>query len=765
MDAGLCDGNYFDYEDDETALQREADIATEILDGECWVDPAFPADGRALYFDPECPPKGSMPPESLSWFRICQGGVDKCNDPKTFMADETSCVIIQGALGDTYFINSLRLLACDPKYIDRLVVSDKYAKKGLYTFKFCKVGKWRYVHVDDRIPCRQSGRVHFSRNGNPNETFAMLMEKAYAKLHGCYESLLHGLVEKALQDLTPAAHVQVHRKELMSPDEVYDIVWEDLDAAIEEKRVVGCRRVAADPFSDKNQDRLGIKLGVAYQVVDVCAAHAEATGIADALDVGLVCIRNLQSRETGGRFTGRWSYGHPAWSEYPEIGRDLAARTEEVHLASPFHSGDKKSIVSVPSEDVDKSSRTKKKALRDMSEDPDDPFADVNLSDSDEEEDNFAIDKVIKSNKVKVAQPGVEGLYWLQIEDFVELFNRVYIVQDVSWGAEMTTKRYLSKWIPGDFIAGSGGPPIDTGLAVPSAGIRESDDKEEASVGGDGDGSVDDKEAGDGDGEDDEDEESEEEVDDDAPPDPFTDNPMYPFVVSEPTILSVALFQSDCRWSVSRIGVDNPMAVTTKDFAVRGGRLDACMSYHRAIGFVIVKLSGLKVRVTTFSMKRIVANSEYIQFSNCCSKVVHLAPGRYAVVPFTDVPVDNMVIEYCLTAQFKAGAVDFEINDIIKERPMDDMPSDDEAEGDEEERRRLQGEGSGRCPLLLMTDRWEWEEEIEESGSIAVYEQVNDLAFLLRSMRKDVRDLQREKLKMMSKDKKPIVEPLNKLSI
>jgi hypothetical protein len=40
----------------------------------------------------------------------------------------------------------------------------------------------RYVHIDDRIPCRQSGRVHFSRNSDPNETFAMLIEKAYAKV-------------------------------------------------------------------------------------------------------------------------------------------------------------------------------------------------------------------------------------------------------------------------------------------------------------------------------------------------------------------------------------------------------------------------------------------------------------------------------------------------------------------------------------------------------------------------------------------------------
>lgn len=75
---------------------------------------------------------------------------------------------------------------------------------------------------------------------------------------------------------------------------IYDLVWDELDKAVDEKKLVACRRISSDPFSDKNSDRLGIKLDVVYQVLDVCAAHAGATSTTDALDVGLVCIRNLQ---------------------------------------------------------------------------------------------------------------------------------------------------------------------------------------------------------------------------------------------------------------------------------------------------------------------------------------------------------------------------------------------------------------------------------------------------------------------------------------
>lgn len=92
----------------------------------------------------------------------------------------------------------------------------------------------------------------------------------------------------------------------------------------------------------------------------------------------------------------------------------------------------------------------------------------------------------------------------------------MYVINDLSFKEKISTKRYLSYWVPGDYIAGSGGPPLDRSIRSPRGGGEEDEDEEE------------------------------EEEDDDLP-DPFTDNPMYPLTVSEPSDLIITLYQSDRR--------------------------------------------------------------------------------------------------------------------------------------------------------------------------------------------------------------------------
>lgn len=260
VDKGLCKQNYFDYQDDEVAIQREHDIL-DGLEGS-YVDKEFPADNRSLYMDPFNPPKGSLPGDTVRWLRISDGHIDKCISPKVFVNDAQSSLIDIGALGDKYFVNALRLLAAHPNYIRRIVVSEKNASRGIFTLKFFKAGAWRYIHIDDRIPCRPSGKVNYCRNQNPDEIFAMIIEKAYAKLHGSYEALAFGLMEHVLYDFTAGGHIHALRMENLLDDMACDETWERLEDGMNNEALIGCGRVCPDPYAEHPSLRMGISQGI-----------------------------------------------------------------------------------------------------------------------------------------------------------------------------------------------------------------------------------------------------------------------------------------------------------------------------------------------------------------------------------------------------------------------------------------------------------------------------------------------------------------------
>jgi hypothetical protein len=136
---------------------------------------------------------------------------------------------IQGTLGDCWFITALSVLATRDELlvggrkgmdydVDMIIDKDiasildngvyppifhKYRSKGIYVFRFFKNFEWVYVLVDQRIPMKaKTSKPVFGRCRGEHELWVPLIEKAYAKLHGCYENLMSGYLDEGVQELT-----------------------------------------------------------------------------------------------------------------------------------------------------------------------------------------------------------------------------------------------------------------------------------------------------------------------------------------------------------------------------------------------------------------------------------------------------------------------------------------------------------------------------------------------------------------------------------
>jgi calpain-15 len=109
--------------------------------------------------------------------------------------------IMQGELGDCWFMCALSSLAERPQLVERLFLTKEVNQAGIYTVKFCKGGEWVNVTVDDYFPCYVMGQPIFSRS-HGTELWVLLLEKAFAKLHGSYMQLRGGWVNEGMIDLT-----------------------------------------------------------------------------------------------------------------------------------------------------------------------------------------------------------------------------------------------------------------------------------------------------------------------------------------------------------------------------------------------------------------------------------------------------------------------------------------------------------------------------------------------------------------------------------